>query len=118
MGFLHADVVVVGYPVLSRPALCYVSSRDGTGLGELLEKLGSGTCLQREIVASALFSPGARALWTHVDAVHEVEELLDAVLALPSLPTLDLLAAVLEVLGWTLTFLSLALFSDSRCRLY
>lgn len=54
---------------------------------------------------------------THVDAVHEVEELLDAVLAMPSLAGLDLVGAVLEVLCGLHTLGGLALLSDGRCDL-
>jgi hypothetical protein len=49
--------------------------------------------------------------------VHEVEQLLDAVLVFPSLASLDFIGAVLEVLGRLDAFSVLALLPDGRCRL-
>jgi hypothetical protein len=54
---------------------------------------------------------------THVDTVHEVEELLDAVLAVPALSALDLLRAVLEVFRGLGAHRVLALLSNGRCGL-
>lgn len=51
---------------------------------------------------------------THVDTVHQVEELLDAVLAVPALSALDLLRAVLEVFRGLGAHRVLALLSDCR----
>lgn len=65
-----------------------------------------------------LSSPSTReSRTTHVDAVHEVEELFDAILAVPSLAGLDLVGAVLEVLCGLDTLGGLALLSDGRCDL-
>lgn len=49
---------------------------------------------------------------THVNAVHQVEELLDAVLSLPSLTALYLFGTVLEVLGRFNTLGLFAVFAD------
>ena len=46
--------------------------------------------------------------------MHEVEELLDAVLAVPSLTSLDLLRTVLEVFGGGLALCVLAFLANSR----
>lgn len=56
--------------------------------------------------------------FTHIDTVHQVEELLDTVLSVPSLSTLNLLATVLEMLSRFSTFRFLAFLSNSRCGLF
>lgn len=55
---------------------------------------------------------------THIKTVHQVEQLLDAILPVPSLSTFYFVATVLEMLGWGLTFGLLTGLSNSRCWLH
>jgi len=55
-----------------------------------------------------------RGRGTDVDTVQEVKELLDTIFTMPSLPTLDPLRAVLEMLCGCAARCVLALFADTR----